>query len=267
MENLIYALPALGFVALLYVAWKSAWVSKQEVGNEKMARIANNISVGAMAFLKAEYKVLSIFVVAVAILLAFKGANEDNSSAMVAVSFIVGAVCSGLAGFLGMRVATKANVRTTNAARTSLGKALEVAFGGGSVMGMGVVGLGVLGLSLLYILYSAMYPGAANTGLVLNVLAGFSLGASFVALYDHPDKYLDPSKGGNPYCQGGAEDTRVYLSDSIHWKITNSTTMTFAAKVSTLRVNEDIIRKHTNTAHPNDFGMFLELREKNQLLI
>ena len=183
MENLIYALPALGFVALLYVAWKSAWVSKQEVGNEKMARIANNISVGAMAFLKAEYKVLSIFVVAVAILLAFKGANEDNSSAMVAVSFIVGAVCSGLAGFLGMRVATKANVRTTNAARTSLGKALEVAFGGGSVMGMGVVGLGVLGLSLLYILYSAMYPGAANTGLVLNVLAGFSLGASSIALF------------------------------------------------------------------------------------
>lgn len=183
MENLIYALPALGVVALLYVAWKSAWVSKQEVGNEKMARIAINISVGAMAFLKAEYKVLSIFVVAVAILLAFKGANEENSSAWVAVSFIVGAVCSGLAGYLGMKVATKANVRTTNAARTSLGKALEVAFGGGSVMGMGVVGLGVLGLSILYIVYSAMYPGAANTGLVLNVLAGFSLGASSIALF------------------------------------------------------------------------------------
>src|SRR5690606_6568536 len=131
-----------------------AWVSKQEVGTEKMAKIAHHISVGAMAFLRAEYKVLSIFVVAVAVLLAFKGANEANSSAMVALSFVVGAVCSGLAGYLGMKVATKANVRTTNAARTSLGKALEVAFSGGSVMGMGVVGLGVLGLSGLFIVYS-----------------------------------------------------------------------------------------------------------------
>tara|TARA_R110001592_G_scaffold58417_5_gene176964 strand:- start:111 stop:821 length:711 start_codon:yes stop_codon:yes gene_type:complete len=96
---------------------------------------------------------------------------------------------------------------------------------------------------------------------------GFKLGASFVSLYDHPDKYLDPKKGGNPYCEGGAEDTRVYLTDSCHWKITNSTTMTFAAKVSTLRANEDILRKHTKTSHPNDFAMFLELREKNQLLI
>ena len=96
---------------------------------------------------------------------------------------------------------------------------------------------------------------------------GFKLGASFVSLYDHPDKYLPPNKGGNPYCEGGAEDTRVYLTDSCHWKITNSTTMTFASKVSTLRANEDILRKHTNTIHPNDFGMFLELREKNQLLI
>lgn len=95
----------------------------------------------------------------------------------------------------------------------------------------------------------------------------FELGASFVSLYDHPDKYIGPDKGGNPYCEGGAEDTRVYLTDSCHWKITNSTTMTFAAKVSTLRANEDILRKHTNTSHPNDFGMFLELREKNQLLI
>ena len=139
MDNLIYAMPAMGIVALLYVAWKSAWVSKQEVGTEKMARIADNIAVGAMAFLKAEYKVLAIFVVAVAALLAFKGASEANSSPLVALSFVVGAVCSALAGYLGMRVATKANVRTTNAARTSLGKALEVAFGGGSVMGLGVV--------------------------------------------------------------------------------------------------------------------------------
>ena len=96
---------------------------------------------------------------------------------------------------------------------------------------------------------------------------GFNLGASFVSLYDHPDKYLDPSKGGNPYCEGGAEDTRVYLSNNCHWKITNSTTMTFAAKVSTLKRCEPILRKHTSQTHPNDFQMFLELRENNELLI
>jgi hypothetical protein len=96
---------------------------------------------------------------------------------------------------------------------------------------------------------------------------GFELGASFVSLYDHPDKYLPPSKGGNPYCEGGAEDTRVYLTDSCWFKITNSTTMTFAAKVSTLKRVEPILRKHTSGTHPNDFQMFLELREKNELLI
>ena len=96
---------------------------------------------------------------------------------------------------------------------------------------------------------------------------GFSLGASFVALYDHPDKYLDPSLGGNPYCEGGGEETRVYLTDSCHWKITNSTTMTFASKVSTLKRVESILRKHTSEKHPNDFHMFLELREQQELLI
>ena len=96
---------------------------------------------------------------------------------------------------------------------------------------------------------------------------GFKLGASFVSLYDHPDKYLDPSKGGNPYCTGGAEDTRVYLTDNCHWKITNSTTMTFASKVSTLKRVENILRKHTSGTHPNDFQMFLELRQKGELLI
>ena len=95
----------------------------------------------------------------------------------------------------------------------------------------------------------------------------FELGAAFVSLYDHPDKYLAPGKGGNPYCEGGAEDTRVYLTDNCHWKITNSTTMTFASKVSTLKRTEEILRKHTSTTHPNDFSMFLELREKNELLV
>ena len=179
----MYFIPAFGVVALLFVVWKSAWVSKQDVGDEKMAGIAKNIAVGAMAFLKAEYKILSIFVVTVAVLLAFKGSQEENSDWMVAISFIVGAFCSALAGYLGMKVATKANVRTTNAARTSLGKALEVAFTGGSVMGLGVVGLGVLGLSGLFILYMQMYDGTANIGQVLNVLAGFSLGASSIALF------------------------------------------------------------------------------------
>ena len=96
---------------------------------------------------------------------------------------------------------------------------------------------------------------------------GFDLGASFVSLYDHPDKYIGPDQGGNPYCEGGAEDTRVYLTDSCHWKITNSTTMTFAANVSTLKRTENILRKWTNGTHPNDFNMFLELREQNELLI
>jgi len=99
------------------------------------------------------------------------------------------------------------------------------------------------------------------------LLEGFSLGASFVSLYDHPDKYMSPSLGGNPYCEGGAEDTRVYLTKSCHWKITNSTTMTFAAKVETLKRIETVLRKHTLGAHPNDFEMFLELREQNELLI
>ena len=96
---------------------------------------------------------------------------------------------------------------------------------------------------------------------------GFDIGASFVSLYDHPDKYLSPDRGGNPYCDGGAEDTRVYLTDNSHWKITNSTTMTFAAKVKTLKENEKILRDFTNETHPHDFQMFLKLREYNQLLI
>lgn len=96
---------------------------------------------------------------------------------------------------------------------------------------------------------------------------GFDLGASFVSLYDHPDKYLDPSRGGNPYCEGGAEDTRVYLTKSCHWKITNSTTMTFASKVATLRRVESTLRKWTNGSYPDDFKMFMELREQNELLI
>ena len=180
MKMIVDFLPLFGVLALGYVFWKNAWVSKQEEGTEKMSRIAKNIADGAMSFLKAEYKILSVFVLAVAILLYFKGNSEEGSNGMVAVSFIVGAICSALAGFIGMRVATKANVRTTNAARKSLGAALEVAFAGGAVMGLGVVGLGVLGLSSLFLLYSGQ---GWETGEVLNVLSGFSLGASSIALF------------------------------------------------------------------------------------
>jgi len=183
-QNLIYAIPFFGVIALLFTFWKSAWVTKQEVGTEKMARIAKNISDGAMAFLKAEYKVLAIFVFVVAIVLGWSG-NSDTSSPLVAGSFILGAICSALAGFLGMKVATKANVRTTNAARTSLGRALEVAFAGGAVMGLGVVGLGVLGLGVLFLVYSKMFGVASMDEVtrVITILTGFSFGASSIALF------------------------------------------------------------------------------------
>ncbi len=180
MEIVIKGLPIFGVLALVFVCIKSAWITKQDAGTDKMKRIAKNIADGAMSFLKAEYKVLALFVIAVAILLFFKGNYEEGSNGMVAVSFIIGAICSALAGFIGMKVATKANVRTTSAARTSLGKALEVAFAGGAVMGLGVVGLGVLGLSVLFMVYSEMGWGLNE---VLNVLSGFSLGASSIALF------------------------------------------------------------------------------------
>lgn len=180
MELIVNYLPLFGVAALVFVFFKNSWVAKQDGGNEKMARIAKNIADGAMSFLKAEYKILSIFVAAVAILLYFKGTYEEGSNGMIALSFVVGAVCSALAGFIGMKAATKANVRTTQAARTSLGKALEVAFAGGAVMGMGVVGLGVLGLSSLFMFYSGQGWEISE---VLNVLSGFSLGASSIALF------------------------------------------------------------------------------------
>ena len=184
MQTVLYVMPLFGVMGLLYVIWKSAWVAKQDAGTDKMKKIAGHIAEGAMAFLKAEYKVLSVFVLCVALLLAFT-ANSETSSPLVGISFVLGAFSSALAGFIGMRVATKANVRTTNAARTSLGRALEVAFTGGSVMGMGVVGIGVLGLSVLFIIYSSLYGVADQASLtqVITVLTGFSFGASSIALF------------------------------------------------------------------------------------
>jgi K(+)-stimulated pyrophosphate-energized sodium pump len=184
MTNLFYILPFFGVLGLLFVAWKSAWINRQDAGTDKMKKIAGHIAEGAMAFLKAEYKILAVFVVCVAILLAIT-ANTETSSPLVAVSFIFGSFSSALAGFIGMRIATRANVRTTNAARSSLGRALQVAFAGGSVMGMGVVGLGVLGLSILFIIYANTFGVDTQENLtrVITIITGFSFGASSIALF------------------------------------------------------------------------------------
>ena len=179
MNEMLYFIPGSGILALLFVYIKNNWVASREVGSEKMERIAKNIADGAMAFLRAEYKILSVFVIITAFILGFKGESEGTSW-LVAVSFVVGALCSGLAGFIGMKVATKANVRTTNAAQKSLGKALEIAFSGGAVMGLGVVGLGVLGLGSLFIIYSDIFESIDT---VIKVISGFSLGASSIALF------------------------------------------------------------------------------------
>ncbi|WP_341327153.1 sodium-translocating pyrophosphatase [Methylotuvimicrobium sp. KM2] len=179
-QLITYFTPVFGLLALFFIIKRSAWVNKQDAGNERMTRIAGFIEDGAMAFLKAEYRVLSIFVVLVAILLGWMGSLSDDSSWMIALSFILGAFCSGFAGFLGMRIATKANVRTTHAARTNIGSALRVAFAGGSVMGMCVVGLGVLGLSLLLIVFSSL---GWEMGRIVTVITGFSFGASSIALF------------------------------------------------------------------------------------
>jgi K(+)-stimulated pyrophosphate-energized sodium pump len=181
-----YLIPIFGLAGLAYTFWKSSWVAAQDPGTDKMKRIAANISEGAMSFLRAEYSILILFVIAVAALLGWAGSTQsETSSPLIALSFVLGAFCSALAGFIGMRVATKANVRTTNAARSGLAKALEVAFAGGSVMGMGVVGLGVLGLSVLLIVYSQLFGlnTAAEINKVITVLTGFSFGASSIALF------------------------------------------------------------------------------------
>ena len=184
MDSIFYYIPLFGIVALLYTLWKTAWINKQDAGNDKMKKIASHIAEGAMSFLKAEYKILAIFVVFVALLLAFS-ADPIDSSPLIAVSFLTGAICSALAGLIGMKVATKANVRTTNAARKSIGRALEIAFAGGSVMGLGVVGLGVLGLGTLLLIYGNLYGVNDQAGItrVLTIITGFSFGASSIALF------------------------------------------------------------------------------------
>ncbi len=190
MEKFIYLIPLLGIVGLLVMYLKANWVRKQDPGDSKMVELSGYIADGAMAFLKAEWKMLSYFVVIAGVLLAYSGTLIETSSPFIAVSFVIGAVFSATAGYIGMNIATKANVRTTHAARTSLLKALKVSFTGGSVMGLGVAGLAVLGLGSLFIILYNVY--VLNTGgdvngeamaKALEVLAGFSLGAESIALF------------------------------------------------------------------------------------
>ena len=176
---IMYLVPVTGIIALLYAYSRARWVVKQDAGTDAMIEIAGHIAEGARAFLRRQYRVLSIFVISVAALLAFVSSNNPDSSPLIAISFVIRALCSGTAGFIGMNVATKANVRTTQAARTGLGPALNVAFSGGLVMGLSVVGLGVIGLGGLFIIYSNLW----DTVRVINVLSGFSLGASSIALF------------------------------------------------------------------------------------
>jgi K(+)-stimulated pyrophosphate-energized sodium pump len=189
-NNLIYLIPAMGVFGIVIMAIKSAWVTKQDAGDENMQRLSGYIADGAMAFLKAEWKVLGYFSVIAAIILAYSGTLVETSSWVISISFLIGAFTSALAGYIGMKIATKANVRTTQAARTSLASALKVSFTAGSVMGIGVAGLAVLGLGSLFIVFYQIF--VINTGgnvngeemeKALEVLAGFSLGAESIALF------------------------------------------------------------------------------------
>lgn len=189
-STILYLIPALGIFGLIVMAFKSSWVRKQPAGEENMVELSTYIAEGAMAFLKAEWKILSIYAVLAAAVLAWSGTLVETSSPVIAVSFIIGAVFSATAGYFGMNIATKANVRTTQAARTSLKGALQVAFTGGTVMGLGVAGLAVLGLGSLFILFYNIYvlnTGGSANGVAMEkaieVLAGFSLGAESIALF------------------------------------------------------------------------------------
>jgi len=185
-QGLMYLVPLCGVLALIYAGMRSSWINKQDAGSDRMIQIAKHIREGAMAFLAREYRVLAIFVVVVAVLLAWANAGNSGSSALIGLSMLAGAFCSGLAGFFGMRVATAGNVRTASAARSSLNNALRIAFSGGAVMGFSVVGLGVLGLSSLFLIYSRLFETGDPQGdllRIVTVLTGFSFGASSIALF------------------------------------------------------------------------------------
>lgn len=190
-STILYLIPALGILGLVVMAIQSAWVTKQPTGEANMVELSNYIAEGAMAFLKAEWKILTYFAIIAAIILGWSGTLVETSSPVIAISFLIGAVLSATAGYFGMNIATKANVRTTQAARTDLKSALKVAFTGGTVMGLGVAGLAVLGLSTLFIIFYHIYvvnvAGATVNGVAMEkaieVLAGFSLGAESIALF------------------------------------------------------------------------------------
>ena len=188
MTPYLYAVPALGIFALFYTWLRAGWVTKQDAGDARMTTIAGYIADGAVAFLKAEYKVLALFGLLAGVFLFYLGSTSGNSSPIIVIAFLIGAVFSALAGFIGMKIATKANVRTAQAAKTSLSTALNVSFSGGSVMGMGVAGLAVLGLGSLFIIFYKLFvPSGLANGMemekALEVLTGFSLGAESIALF------------------------------------------------------------------------------------
>src|SRR5678809_81078 len=187
-DQFMYLVPLMGLIGLMYTIWKFFWVNKQDEGTDRMKEISTYIAEGAMAFLRAEWKILTYFGIIVALLLAYMGYSNKESHWSIAIAFLIGAFFSAFAGYIGMKAATKANVRTAHAARTSLSKALEVSFTGGSVMGMGVAGLAVLGLGGLFIVLLKIFaPGVASTShevtRAIEVLTGFSLGAESIALF------------------------------------------------------------------------------------
>lgn len=189
-DLVIYSIPVFGLIGLLVMAVKYAWVNKQDAGDANMQELAGYIAKGALAFLRAEWKILGYFAVIAALLLAWSGTLLETSSPVIAIAFLIGAVLSALAGYIGMKVATAANVRTTQAARTSLSRALKVSFAGGTVMGLGVAGLAVLGIGSLFIVFYQMYVvtkggdvNGSSMETALEVLAGFSLGAESIALF------------------------------------------------------------------------------------
>lgn len=192
MSSFLYVIPLMGIIALIFMGIKSVWVSRQSAGSDKMKEIASHIASGAMAFLKSEYKILSYFIIIVAILLGYMGFVNPRSSWIISIAFILGGILSAFAGFNGMRIATKANVRTAESARSSLSNALKVSFKGGSVMGIGVTGLAVLGLGALLIIFLHLFGVYSDTGVLqsheslekaLEALTGFSLGAESIALF------------------------------------------------------------------------------------
>src|SRR5450631_3186265 len=188
MDKLIYLVPLMGVIGLLYTLIQYKWVSSQEEGTDLMKQISQYIAEGAMAFLKAEWKILGYFVVIVALLLGFMASTNPHSHWSISLAFILGAILSATAGYIGMRVATKANVRTAHAARSSLSRALKVSFTGGSVMGLGVAGLAVLGLGGLFIILKSIFAPDAEVNSeemlrTIEILTGFSLGAESIALF------------------------------------------------------------------------------------